>query len=107
MIREEWLTWGTNSKEVYNTIIESQVSGAILLIKVIRNDVNENSKNYILPPLEVSQDVESGIYFIKYFKLMGGNLQLCTYTIRQVNNDGTTLYETSWESKAIDNFDLS
>lgn len=107
MIREEWLTGGTNSKEVYDVIIDSQASGAMLLIKVIRNNVNENSKNYVLPPLEVSQDIESGIYFIKYFKLIGENLHLCTYTIRQVNNDGIILYETSWESKAIDDFDLS
>jgi hypothetical protein len=82
MIREEWLTGGTNSKEVYDVIIDSQASGVILLIKVIRNNVNENSKNYVLPPLEVSQDIESGIYFIKYFKLIGENLHLCTYTIR-------------------------
>jgi len=54
IIREEWLTGGTNSKEVYETIIECQASGSMLLIKVIRNDVNENSKNYVLPPLEVS-----------------------------------------------------
>lgn len=107
MIREEWLTGGTNSKEVYDVIIECQASGAMMLIKVIRNDLNENSKNYVLPPLEVSQDVESGTYFIKYFKLIEGNLHLCTYTIRQIDNDGIIFYETSWESKAIDDFDIT
>lgn len=107
IVREDWLIGGTNSKEIYDNIIESQASGAILLIKVIRNDLNENSKNYVLPPLEVSQDVESGTYFIKYFKLIEGNLHLCTYTIRQIDNDGIIFYETSWESKAIDDFDIS
>lgn len=106
IIREDWLTGGTNSKEVYETIIEYQASGVMLLIKVIRNDVNENSKNYILPPLEVSQDVASGVYFIKYLKFIGESLHLCTYTIRQINNDGI-FYETSWESKAIDDFDIT
>ena len=107
IVREDWLTGGTNSKEVYDVIIESQASGAMMLIKVIRNDINENSKNYVLPPLEVSQDVESGVYFIRYFKLIEGNLHLCTYTIRQIDNDGIISYETSWESKAIDDFDIS
>lgn len=104
MIRESWLMYGTNSKTVYNAIIESQASEIMLLLKVIGGGVNENTKNYVISPIEVSQDVESGLYIIKYLKFIEGKLNICTYTIHKINDNE---YDTNWEYDEMDDFDAS
>lgn len=104
MIKENWLVYGTDSKTVYDAIIESQASGIMLLLKVIGGGANEDTKNYVISPIEVSQDIESGLYIVKYFKFIEGKLNICIYTIRKVNDNE---YETNWEYNEVDDFDAS
>lgn len=104
MIKESWLVHGTNSKTVYDAIIESQASEIMLLLKVLGGEIGENIKNYVISPIEVLQDVESGLYIVKYFKFIEGKLNICTYTIHKINDNE---YETNWECDEMDDFDAS
>lgn len=104
MIKESWLVYGTDSKTVYDAIIESQTSNILLLVKVLGGGVNENNKNYVISPLEVSKDVEHELYVVKYLKFIENELHICTYTTHKVDQDN---YETSWQSDLFSDFDGS
>lgn len=102
MVKESWLVYGTNSKTVYNAIIEAQAANIMLLLKVLGGNINENTKNYVVSPIEITQDVESELYIIKYFKFIEDKLHICIYTIHKVDDNN---YETSWDSELLDAFD--